>query len=279
MGAASHHSPPLAADEVKADADRIFGRDPLRVPGVDLRVPQHELLKFGHARHVAAVESGSGCEEPLLARQPVLLRVTGCFLSMLRKLRPRRLIEVGSGFTSSLVLDVNERFLRRSMTHVHRPAPGRLQELLRPEDHAVTRIITTRVQDAPADAFLALDNNDVLLIDSTHVSKVGSDVNLLFFDVLPSLAPGVVVHVHDVFPGFEYPRAWIEEGRAWNENYLLRAFLQFNSAFEIVLHPNLMHRIAKDTLYSLFDLSGRNIGGSIWLRRRPEPGGAASRST
>ena len=278
-----YYSPLPAADEVKADADRIFGRDPLRVPGVDLRVPaQHELLK-----DLATLDTSLPWSPDRDAANrywhdnPFFSYGDGLFLYlMLRKLRPRRLIEVGSGFTSSLVLDVNERFLRRSMTCTFiDPHPERLQELLRPEDHAVTRVITTRVQDAPADAFLALENNDVLLIDSTHVSKVGSDVNLLFFDVLPSLAPGVVVHVHDVFPGFEYPRAWIEEGRAWNENYLLRAFLQFNSAFEIVLHPNLMHRIAKDTLYSLFDLSGRNIGGSIWLRRRPEPGGTASRST
>jgi hypothetical protein len=267
------YSPLPAAAEVEADADRIFGRDPLRVPGVDLRVgAQQELLA-----DLASIDTSLpwGATQDGANRywhdNPFFSYGDGLFLYlMLRNLRPRQLVEVGSGFTSALVLDVNERFLGRSMTCTFiDPHPERLQELLRPEDHAVTRLIATRVQDAPLEAFQALESNDVLFIDSTHVSKVGSDVNFLFFDILPSLAPGVIVHVHDVFPGFEYPRAWIDEGRAWNENYLLRAFLQFNSAFEIVLHASLLHKVANDSLLALFDLSGRNIGGSIWLRRRP----------
>jgi hypothetical protein len=65
------------------------------------------------------------------------------------------------------------------------------------------------------------------------VAKVDSDVVHLFFRVLPALAPGVLVHFHDIPWRFEYPRTWLEQGKAWNEAYLLRAFLMYNPAFEV----------------------------------------------
>ena len=74
-----------------------------------------------------------------------------------------------------------------------------------------------------------------MFIDSSHVSKVGSDVNYLFFEVLPRLKPGVLVHVHDTFLPDEDPKVWvIDQGRNWNEQYLVRAFLQFNPTWELV---------------------------------------------
>ncbi len=102
------------------------------------------------------------------------------------------------------------------------------------------RLIEQRLQDVPLSEFQDLRENDVLFVDSTHVAKLGSDVLRIFFEILPGLAPGVYVHVHDIFWPFEYPEPWIAEGRAWTETYLLRAFLQFNSAFRIVLFSDLV---------------------------------------
>jgi len=85
--------------------------------------------------------------------------------------------------------------------------------------------------------------------------------------VLPSLRLGVLVHVHDIFYPFEYPRAWIDEGRCWNEAYLLRAFLQFNQGFEVVLMNTFMQHFQRGWFEQHMPLCLRNPGGSIWLRR------------
>ena len=89
------------------------------------------------------------------------------------------------------------------------------------------------------------------------------------FQVLPLLRPGVVVHFHDVFYPFEYPLAWAREGRAWNEAYVLRAFLSFNRAYEIVLFNDLVAGRFRDVLERDFPLCLKNTGGSLWLRRKP----------
>jgi predicted O-methyltransferase YrrM len=187
---------------------------------------------------------------------------------MLRDLRPERVIEVGSGFSSACLLDTVDGFLagRTQCTFVE-PYDELLRSLLRPDDLARTEILTSRVQDVPVSRFADLRSGDLLFIDSTHVSKVGSDVNYLFFEVLPSLEPGVVVHLHDIFPAFEYPWEWIDEGRAWSESYLLRAFLQFNRAFEVLLWVPLLYTLDPARVTSAVATVARNPGGSIYLRR------------
>ena len=128
-------------------------------------------------------------------------------------------------------------------------------------------IIPKRVQDVPLDVFTALDSGDVLFIDSSHVSKVGSDVNHILFNILPALRPSVRVHFHDVFYPFEYPENWIVNGRSWTEAYLLHAFLQFNDTFEIELFPNYLTRFHQDFFKQRMPLCLKDPGGSIWLRK------------
>lgn len=187
---------------------------------------------------------------------------------MLRHLRPQRVIEVGSGFSSALVLDTNERFLDSAVhcTFIE-PNPGRLRSLLGDHDLERAEIIARPVQDVDQVVFDQLHPNDVLFIDSSHVAKYGSDVNALVFDVLPRLRPGVHVHVHDVFYPFEYPDHWIDQGWAWSEDYLLRAFLQFNSAYRITLFNSFLNTFHRNRVIADFPLWGRNPGGSIWLER------------
>ena len=97
---------------------------------------------------------------------------------------------------------------------------------------------------------------------------MGSDVNYLFFEILPVLEPGVIVHVHDVLWPFEYPRTWVLEGRAWNEAYLLRAFLQYNSTFEVMLFNAWIGQAARDLAAELMPEFLVNPGGSFWMRKR-----------
>ena len=128
-------------------------------------------------------------------------------------------------------------------------------------------LIEKRVQEVPLETFASLGENDVLFIDSSHVSKIGSDVNRLYFDMLPVLAPGVLIHIHDVAGNFEYPRDWLEEGRAWNEQYLLRAFLMNNRDYRIELFTAWLFNIYHPFIAERMPMCARGGGGQMWLRK------------
>ncbi|OWY60928.1 hypothetical protein B7486_66545 [cyanobacterium TDX16] len=187
--------------------------------------------------------------------------------ALLRHLRPKRFVEVGSGHSSALLLDAVDRHLQPGpeITLVE-PYPQLVRSLLREGDEERLQVLEVPVQEVDPAVFTALEAGDVLFIDDSHVSKVDSDVNHLFFEVLPLLAPGVWVHVHDVFFPFEYPKAWVEEGRTWNEAYLLRAFLQFNSAFRVAFFSDVFLRSPRLSALPGAELFGQGCG-SIWLRR------------
>jgi predicted O-methyltransferase YrrM len=187
---------------------------------------------------------------------------------MLRETRPRRIIEVGSGLSSAAMLDLNDHVLGGAVTFTFiDPDMSRLNPLLRPDDHTRATLIQKRVQDVPLETFAALGENDVLFIDSSHVSKIGSDVNRLYFDVLPVLAPGVLIHIHDVAGNLEYPREWLDEGRAWNEQYLLRAFLMHNAAYRIELFSGWLFNTRHEWFRANMPLCARGGGGQLWLRK------------
>ncbi|MDB6169873.1 MAG: hypothetical protein JWM88_2737 [Verrucomicrobia bacterium] len=187
---------------------------------------------------------------------------------MLREAGSRRVIEVGSGFSSAAMLDAADHALGHlvEFTFID-PDMSRLRPLLRPEDTARCRLIQQCVQDVPLAEFDRLQENDVLFIDSSHVSKVGSDVNRIFFDILPRLAPGVLIHIHDVAGNLDYPRDWLEEGRAWNEQYLLRAFLMYNPNYRIELFTSWLLNVRHAWFCERMPMCARGGGGQIWLRK------------
>ena len=186
--------------------------------------------------------------------------------ALLRHYRPRRVIEVGSGFSSASMLDVDERFLGQSVQFTFiEPYPDRLLELIRPAARERHQSLVKPVQDIPLDTFDELSANDILFIDSTHVGKVGSDVLFLLSEGLPRLKPGVLVHLHDIFWPFEYPEFWFAEGRAWNEAYLVRAFLQFNDRFVILLFNDYLRIHHAQAVRDTFPLARERSGASLWL--------------
>jgi predicted O-methyltransferase YrrM len=266
-----YHSPIACWEEVEADALAVFGRHPLEVPGVELRLDEQLALLEELAKY---------SEELCFPKMPTpghryfyenggYSYGDAIFLyAMLRHLRPRRLVEVGSGYSSAATLDTNERFLDFEVrcTFVD-PSPGLLRSLLKPGDLDRVEVVEARVQDVDPALFAQLDWNDVVFVDSSHVSKTGSDVNFLVFEVLPRLRPGVVVHFHDVFAGFEYPREWVSQGRSWNEAYLLRAFLQYNRCFRVLLHNNLLWQLRPEVVEGSFPLVAENPGASLWIER------------
>lgn len=187
---------------------------------------------------------------------------------MLRLIKPQRLIEVGCGYSSAMALDTNELCFQNSikMTFIE-PNPQLLYDLAKPEDKDRVTIIPSRLQDLSPEVFSQLENNDVLFIDSTHVSKVNSDVNFIFFEILPRLNAGAYIHFHDVFYPFEYPREFVYEGRAWQELYILRAFLQDNSRYEIVYFQDFLFRKHYQYFEKHLPLFLKNSGAQIWLRK------------
>jgi predicted O-methyltransferase YrrM len=268
------YSPIIDRDEVLADAARIWPDDRNDCPGVDVGIERQLALLDELEPYLAEMPFDWHEKEGLrywFANEwfPV---TSGVFTYlMLRHLRPARYIEVGSGFSSALALDVNDQFFDGAMrcTFIE-PNPERLEGLLRESDRDVVSIVRQRVQAVDLALFDELGPNDVLFVDSAHVAKTGSDVNFLMFDVLPRLREGVVIHFHDVFEGFEYPRDWVDQARSWNEAYLLRAFLQFNDSFEIVLWDSALAEAGVDIEARFPPALVQGIG-AIWLRRTKGP--------
>jgi Methyltransferase domain len=194
----------------------------------------------------------------------------GVYFSMLLEFRPKRVIEIGSGFSSRLLLDTNEYFFdsKMSLTLVD-PSLASLTDLAPPAD---TKLFSTRLQDLPLALFDQLEANDILFVDSSHVCKTASDVNFYMFHILPRLKAGVLIHIHDILWPFEYPAQWVlDEKRGWNETYLVRAFLQYNSAFEILYWNNFVSHHLKDELRASMPLCLENEGGSLWIRKTANP--------
>lgn len=264
-----YHSPIPDLDDVRAREHQIFDRSQPEVPGVDLRAADQLALLPEFARLYA--------EQPFADEPADGLRYgfanayfgygDGLALyGMLRHLQPKRLVEVGSGWSSALALDVNDRFLDGAMQCTFlEPYPARLHELLRPADKDRARIVEQPLHAVADEVFADLEAGDLLFIDSTHVSRVGSDVNRLFLEIVPALPPGVHVHVHDIFWPFEYPEAWVYEGRAWNESYLLRALLIGNDRLRVTWFNDYLGRFHSDAVAEAMPLWRRNPGGSIYL--------------
>ncbi len=185
------------------------------------------------------------------------------YYSLLRYLRPRRVVEVGGGFSTLLSSHAAEKNGNTEVTCIEPfPRPFLARGLPR------VRLDKRLAQDVEIDVFTELGAGDVLFIDSSHVVKTGSDVVHLFLRVLPLLRAGVWVHVHDVFLPFEFPRGWAEQRLYWNEQYLLAALLASSAKWEIRVANYFLERTA-GTRLQRFAMSELQLGGggaSFWMQ-------------
>ena len=190
---------------------------------------------------------------------------------MLGKFRPRRVIEIGSGFSSACMLDAAEEHgLQTHFTFIE-PYPMTLFWHLTEQDREACRVIQSPVQNVDLAVFDELQSGDFLFIDSTHVMKSGSDVNFELFEILPRLKPGVIVHFHDTFWPFEYPTDWLIHLRyAWNELYGLRAFLMYNDRVSMLFFNDAFAHLCGDAVDAAPEaqrhMFTKNPGGGLWLR-------------
>jgi predicted O-methyltransferase YrrM len=193
---------------------------------------------------------------------------------MVRALRPARIVELGSG-QSTLVMAraarENAGAGRPAVVESFDPYPGVAQ----PPLEGLARLERIPAQEVPLSTFAALGAGDVLFVDTTHTVKLASDVNFVVLEVLPRLADGVVVHLHDIFLPYEYPRTWLEDfGLYWTEQYLVQAFLALNGGYEVLAAVHALQRQRTEAMRALLPaVVGERVGGAFWLRRTGGTGG------
>jgi len=268
---AGHFYSPLPDKRQVLREKERSGQQQKECPGVYLNTPK-QLSILGEMAHyygeLAFPERPSPPERYYYQNEFFRYADAIVLFAMLRRLQPKRIIEVGSGFSSAAMLDTNGSHFGGQIHFTFiEPFPERLLSLLTEDDKRSVDLIRQPVQELDPAVFDTLEANDVLFIDSSHVVKLGSDVKYLLDVVLPLLSPGVVVHFHDVFWPFQYPFEWTLVGNAWNEAYFLRAFLQYNAAFEIEYFNSYMAVVHRESVQSLMPLCMKDTGGSLWLRR------------
>jgi methyltransferase family protein len=190
--------------------------------------------------------------------------------AMIRRFKPRRIVELGAGFSTLVAASavrVNHREGHQTDYKAYDPYPSRVPAAGVPGLSSLEPLPATAVA---VDELERLQENDILFVDTTHTVKVGSDVNYVVLEILPALAPGVIVHFHDVFLPYEYAREWVEkQDRYWAEQYLLQAFLAFNSAYEVLFGSYAVRRQLPERLGPLIASFGDDTWPlSLWLRRR-----------
>lgn len=184
--------------------------------------------------------------------------------SMIVLNRPKHIIEIGSGFSTSVMLDTNEHCFDNEINiECIEPRPQRLKKLLKESDHIL--IHENDLQEMSLDLFSKLEQNDILFIDSSHVMKTFSDVSYELFEILPILPKGVFIHFHDIFWPFEYPMEWLTEGRAYNEQWMLRALLTDSTAYKVTLFGHQLECLSNagiiPNINPIFGV------GSIWIEK------------
>ena len=195
----------------------------------------------------------------------------------MKELKPNKIIEVGCGNSTRLMVDINKKFnLKTNLTCVE-PYPEQYLNIL--HDNNDINLIQSPIEKINLNLFTELEKDDILFIDSSHVGKIGSDVLFYLNKVFPILKSGVYIHIHDIFLPFEYPESWIKGGRFWNEQYFLYNFLQYNDKFKVIFGNSYasikfkdeLKIIQQDTYENkyLVERDCKNCdpygGGSIWL--------------
>lgn len=247
--------------------DAIWQRaDPM--PGVDLRLDEsiafleRELAVF--IAEYAPPLGAPGTRHGYRTANPMYPKVDGEILyAMVRHFAPRRIVEVGAGWSTRVVRDALEHHDSRHVIFDPDPAAA--------ERAGGAEVRPLRAQEIDVAFFAELERGDILFIDTTHTVKPGGDVNRLLLEVLPTVAPGVVVQVHDFYRPFEYPRFLMERFHLfWQEHHLLQAFLAFNDSFEVLMANHALGHLRGDRLRAVIPgiREGVSPGSAVWLRRR-----------
>jgi len=245
------------------------------LPGVDLDLERQLAFAGELAVPMAEFDPPEHSADPhrYAVRNPSYSRLDASVLyAMIRHLRPARIVELGSGRSSLVTAEAVRRNAQDGTPcryEAYDPYPGPSTTGL-PGLAALHRV---PAQEIAHSVFEALGDGDVLFVDTTHTVKTGSDVNHIVLEILPRLAPGVVVHVHDIFLPFEYPAGFMTDfGLYWSEQYLLQAFLSMNPGFEVLFACAALHGLREEALQAALPRGVAAEGGSAFWMRRTERG-------
>jgi hypothetical protein len=267
-----HYCSPIPSiDEIRVRETEIFDDIPRELPEVCLNEEEQLALlqKFKEYYRDMPFEAQKKEGVRYFFENPSFGYADAIVLfCMIRHVQPRRIIEVGSGYSSCVILDTNELFFDNAISCTFiEPYPELFESLIDERDKSRIELVRKKLQEVDSSRFTALSAGDILFIDSSHVSKIDSDVNYVFFKILPLLKSGVHIHFHDIIYPFEYPKEWVYQGIAWNEAYLLRAFLQNNSAFKVKFFNSFLSLFHREEFSDAMPLGMKNTGGSIWITR------------
>ena len=209
------------------------------LPGVDFNTnTQIDILKsFDFADELASLPL-----EKVKSDTPTYYYNNGSFeagdseylYNIIRKFKPRKIIEIGSGLSTLISIEALKQNKLHDANYDCEHTCVEPYELPWLEKTGAT-ILREKAEDLPLDFYKSLKENDILFIDSSHIIRPQGDVLYEYLEILPELNKGVLIHVHDIFSPQDYPASWIiDEHRLWNEQYLLEAFLTYNSKFEII---------------------------------------------
>ncbi len=269
----SYSSPIVDPADIRRREAEIFSINSKYIPSLDLNEEYQLTLLKEFERYYLEIPFGdTKSEHRYYYNNGYYLHSDAIFLySMIRHFHPRRIIEIGAGFSSAAMLDSVDSLGYQDTTFTFiDPYPDRLRSVLRKEDHARCTILDKRLEDIDVTIVDRLTENDILFIDSSHVCKTGSDVNKIILEILPKLNGKVLIHFHDVFFPFEYPKSWVLDWNSfgWNEDYFLRAFLMYNTKFEIVFFNTFLEHFHKERFMRTMPDCLKNPGGSLWLRKK-----------
>jgi predicted O-methyltransferase YrrM len=268
-----YYSPMYDTRELLADRDRIWLGVPREAVGVQWNDEQQLALcrdVFARQKHVVFPDQAPKGDTEYFAANGQYPPLDAWVLEgILRHFKPRRMIEIGCGFSSLVSARTNRDYLHLGMELIciePYPRPFLLDGIL-----GITSMRIERIQDTPLELFATLASGDVVFVDTSHTVKTGGDVTWIFHEIIPRLAPGVIVHIHDFFLPGDYPEQWVMEGWGWNETYLVRSFLTFNDTFEVLWGTRYMltyhHGDVLATFTGLPRYSATG-GASLWIQRR-----------
>lgn len=186
---------------------------------------------------------------------------------IIRKFKPKRIIEIGSGYSTMLCLKaIDQNKLDGIQTDLTCIEPFEMPFLN--QEKNIT-LIRKPVEEVGFDLFQSLEENDILFIDSSHIIRPGNDLLHIFFEILPMLKKGVIIHIHDIFSPRHYPKEWLtEKMRFWNEQYLLEAFLHNNHDYQVLFTANhLVKSHYEEAKKVLIHLQPNSEPSSFWMQK------------
>ena len=268
-----YDSPIVDTEDIRQRENEIFSFSSKEVPGIELNEEcQLELFRQFETYYRDIPFKKAKNTGRYFYENGFYLYSDAIFLySVMRHFHPKRIIEIGAGFSSAAMLDAADSLGFQDMRFTFiEPYPDRIKSLLRKEDYRRCDVIEKNIQNVDTGIYDELSENDILFVDSSHVSKTGSDVNKILFEILPKISKGVLIHFHDIFFPFEYPKPWVLDWNAfgWNENYILRAFLMYNRNFEIVFFNTFLEHFYKERFSATMPDCLKQPGGSIWIRKK-----------